>query len=600
MKRFLKKQKFLRTFLILFLSFVLLLAASAGLQALRFHRLSYTLFRNEMSADTLSMHYTIAFPEKYGIPDDTVCLMPYSRETQSESFRQLTAYAKTTSSIKAPLLMRDSRELLLLLREHLRSRQSEEAFPYYAEPLSPGAGIQSTLPVLLAEYTFRTKQDAENYLCLLSMLPSYLDGITAYEKEKADAGLFMSDRAADEVIEQCYEILSADKIADGSHFLCTTFETRLQTLIEAGLLTTREAEDYKTRNHSLLLEALVPAYESLGDSMLLLKGSGKNDGGLANLPCGKDYYTQLFIQMTGCSRPISSVKQLLLKRLKADTEALARIIRQYPDLPAMYKNDFLQKLSSEEMLNDLQKRMQSDFPEFPNEATSPGCTVKQVAGSLEDYCAPAFYLTPPIDDNSENSIYINQKQTPSGIELYTTLAHEGYPGHLYQTVYYQLYQKQRHANPACLLLHYGGYSEGWALYVEMLSYDYVKEHLSEHGAAEKELLSIDAMRLNRSIQLCLYSLLDLEIHYTGADFEDVNSLLQSFGINDAAISRSIYDHIVWEPANYPKYYVGCLEFEMLKEAAQKKWKNDYSDIRFHKMVLESGPCPFDFLWKKLT
>lgn len=599
MNRFLKKRTVFRTVLSVLLVLILLLTASAGLQVLRFHRFSAELFREEMSSDTLSMHYTIAFPETYGIPADAAALIPYSQKSQEESIGQLAAYARTAASIKAPLLPRGSRDLLILLRGQLAERLREADFPYYAEPLSPGSGIQSTLPILLAEYTFRNQQDVENYLALLAQLPAYLDGIAVYESEKADAGLFMSDSAADQVVTQCYEILSSEKLKDDSHFLCTTFSQRLQTLTDAGLLTKEEAVSYQDRNRSLLLERVQPAYESLGDSILLLKGSGKNEQGLAHFSDGKEYYTQLFAQTTGCSRPLTEVRQLLLQQMEKETQALSALVQKCPDLPALAVSSSFPELSAPEMLGDLQKRMQSAFPPMPESDISPACTVKEVSKSLEDYCAPAFYLTPPIDDNSENSIYVNQKENPSGVELYTTLAHEGYPGHLYQTVYDQRCKRQSHANPAYALLHYGGYSEGWALYVEFLSYDYAKELLAENGADENELLAVDALRLNRSIQLCLYSLLDLEIHYEGADFKTVYKTLRSFGIDDAEICRSIYDYIVQEPANYPKYYVGYLEFELLKETACQKWQEDYSDVRFHRMILETGPCPFEMLWKKI-
>ncbi|MBO5093296.1 MAG: DUF885 domain-containing protein [Lachnospiraceae bacterium] len=599
MNHFFKKRTVLRTVLSILLALAMLLTASAGLQTLRFHRFSAELFREEMSSDTLSMHYTIAFPETYGIPKDTVALTPYSHDSQEESIRQLKARARTAASIKAPLLARESRSLLLLLRAQLADRLREAEFPYYAEPLSPGSGVQSTLPILLAEYTFRNKQDVDNYLALLSQLPAYLDGIAVYEKEKADAGLFMSDSAADQVTTQCYEILSAETLTDDSHFLCTTFAQRLQALTDAGLLTEEEAASYREKNRSLLLTCVQPAYESLGDSILLLKGSGKNEQGLSHFPDGKEYYAQLFAQTTGCSRPLTEVKQLLLKRMKEETQALALLVQKYPDLPALFKSSHFPELSAPEMLDDLQKRMQDAFPPMPEPDSVPACTVKEVSKSLEDYCAPAFYLTPPIDDNSENSIYVNQKENPSGVELYTTLAHEGYPGHLYQTVYDQLYKRRSHANPAYALLHYGGYSEGWALYVEFLSYDYAKELLLENGAEENELLALDALRLNRGIQLCLYSLLDLEIHYEGADFEAVCKTLRTFGIDDESVCRDIYDYIVQEPANYPKYYVGCLEFELLKETAKEKWQDAYSDVRFHQTVLETGPCPFEMLWERM-
>ena len=53
---------------------------------------------------------------------------------------------------------------------------------------------------------------------------------------------------------------------------------------------------------------------------------------------------------------------------------------------------------------------------------------------MQKYLSPAFYLTAPMDDPDENNIYMNPAYKHSDIELFTTLAHEGYPGHLYETI----------------------------------------------------------------------------------------------------------------------------------------------------------------------
>ena len=280
--------------------------------------------------------------------------------------------------------------------------------------------------------------------------------------------------------------------------------------------------------------------------------------------------------------------------MKKDTKELAALLEKSPDLSAASLEESFPQAEPAFCLQDLRQRMAEDFPPMPGD-TEPSCTVKRVSPSLEEYSSPAFYLTPPIDDITENSIYINEKDPMTGLDLYTTLAHEGYPGHLYQTVYFQLCQQNKNSNPARSLLHYGGYCEGWALYVEMQSYQYAKELLKESGASQDLLSLVEAMRLNRSIQLCLYSLLDLEIHYNGSSVEEVSDFLSGFGVTDFEIAQNIYEYIAQEPANYPKYYVSYLEFEILKEEAKEKWGESYSDIRFHQKILETGPCPFPTL-----
>ena len=227
----------------------------------------------------------------------------------------------------------------------------------------------------------------------------------------------------------------------------------------------------------------------------------------------------------------------------------------------------------------------------------PVCTVKSISKNLEEYCSPAFYLTPPLDDIHENVIYINQKNNPKGVELYTTLAHEGYPGHLYQTVYSQLYFHKINANPIRSLLNYGGYVEGWAMYVELESYDYAKAVMN-NTAPETEAL-YESYKLDRQIQLCLYSLLDIAIHYEGANYNQIHKLLSTVGISQPNTTRAIYEYIVEEPSNYLKYYLGYLEILNLKQEAQSLWGNTYSDYRFHQFYLENGPADFPNLLQQL-
>lgn len=216
---------------------------------------------------------------------------------------------------------------------------------------------------------------------------------------------------------------------------------------------------------------------------------------------------------------------------------------------------------------------------------------------MEEYSSPAYYLTPPMDDPGTNIIYINQKNQPDSLSLYTTLAHEGYPGHLYQTVYSHLYFDAQNTSPIRSILHYGSYVEGWAYYVENMSYFYAQDI-----AADQSLKAAwyEACRLNRNLQLCIYSLLDIAIHYEGADIRQVQKILMKVGITSSETVTAIYEYIVEEPVNYLKYYLGFLEFLDLKSEAQRLWGGNFSDMAFHRFILETGPSDFRGLKEKLN
>ena len=584
--------------LILPLSVILCFFLIAGSSTLCFHTLTDKLFRDEMAGDTLSMHYILAYPEDYGIPEDSAVLPVYSRESQTATGQDLTKTILRLKTIPAVFLPKDSRLLHSLLTDYLSTEAELQKYAYYSEPLSPSSGIQSQLPILLAEYTFRSRQDVKNYLSLLEQIPACLSSIGTYEREKAAAGLFMADCSADKVITQCRTIMDPDLIATERHFLDTTFSERLASLTSEKAITAAEASAYHKRNHELLSESVLPAYRTLADTIAELKESSHNSRGLSHFPQGREYYTLLLRQTTGSSRSIPELKKMLAARFREDSRSFSELCKNHPDIFTA-RSDYIFPLAKpEEILTDLSQRMRDDFPPLLSDPEGmPSCTVKNVSESLENYCSPAFYLTPPIDDFRSNTIYINQKDNPEGLSLYTTLAHEGYPGHLYQTVYHHLYRREHKQNPARNLLHYGGYIEGWGYYTEMQSYQYCRKLVTENGGSPELSALYEASRLNRTMQLCLFSLLDIAIHYDGADPEQVSRTLENMGITDKTVIQNIYEYIVEEPATYPKYYIGYLELLALKDQAKTAWGDNYSDLRFHQAVLDAGPMPFDMLEK---
>ena len=201
----------------------------------------------------------------------------------------------------------------------------------------------------------------------------------------------------------------------------------------------------------------------------------------------------------------------------------------------------------------------------------------------------------------QNTIRINRSSTADGIELYTTLAHEGYPGHLYQTVYSSLVCDTQ-TLPIRKLFSYGGYVEGWAYYTERISYEYAAQVLAEAegslGSSYPAALLCTLLAQQRDLQINLFCLLDLSLHYYGAEESELLRSLESFGLSEEQSER-IYDYLRTAPAVYLKYYVGYLEMNALKKRAELQWSDNFSLLRFHRFVLEAGPSDFENLTKRL-
>ena len=153
-----------------------------------------------------------------------------------------------------------------------------------------------------------------------------------------------------------------------------------------------------------------------------------------------------------------------------------------------------------------------------------------------------------------------------------------------------------------------GYVEGWATYAESLAYQYAAKYLSGRTAgnsaaplsAEEAAAYTRLSWLNRSINLCIYSLLDIGIHYQSWTSAQAARFLNRFGIRDAHVTAEIYRYITETPANYLKYYAGYLNFLDLKEEQQILLGEKFDLNAFHQQILTIGPVQFPVLRKYMN
>lgn len=577
-----------------------------------YNRLCREIFRDELSGNTLTLHYTLKNPADYGIYEHEARLPIYTSENRTLANAAVTDWLENLSSIDPGHLSGENRYSYTLLVRYLTLQQSLSAYSCYEEPLSPNSGMQQTLPVLFSEYRFQKRTDIDDYLALLSQTGDYFNGLLAYEQEKAGAGLFMSQRSAEKLAAGCESFLTEDSIEDGSHFLAASFVSRLSEFQKEypELLSDRAFDNYCEENVRILREEVMPAYQRLAQEMTQLSEasagnkpadvSGRDASGASVKASEKQrYYALLIRKDTGSYRTIPEIQEMLYTQFDAlRLELLSLRKRETASASAL---THAHPLSVEDILAFLQEDMREDFPALlsGSEAPSGGilrkqlppitCDIKYISKSLSATSAPAFYLTPQMDAFHKNVIYINPASSLEGLSLFTTLAHETFPGHLYQTVYARESGIADTRNPLRGILDYPGYAEGWALYVELLSYDYAKNYY---------IADTDLQKTARSLELCLCALLDLHIHYYGLTLPQTKVLLGSFGIS-AEGAEDIYYYISEEPANYLKYYLSYLEVLSLKQEARALWKEDYSDYRFHQFYLDAGPSDFLSLRERL-
>lgn len=532
------------------------------------------IFETEVTENTINLHFTISDPEKYGITDYPVTLGDLSNDAMSDSNARLENYLSGLSSFSYTELTLNQQLTYDILENYFQLQLDMADMYLYDELLRPSTGVQAQLPILYEEYSFNSKKDVEDYLKLLALTDEYFDQIISFEKEKADAGLFMSDFACQNIIDQCNAFI----VDSDNHYLIETFNTRIDKLTG---LTQSEKDHYRLQNEKMLREHIFPAYENLAAALTDLLGSGTNENGLCYFPEGKQYYEYLLAYNTGASESVKTLENMISNERVKVLQESSDLTTENPELWELASEATLTPTDSATTLNHLKEVMLDDFPAPPE----TGYTVNYIDDCVADYLAPAFYVIAPIDDYSHNSIYINETTDTTNISYFTTLAHEGFPGHLYQTV--MTYESG--IEPVRSILNYSGFVEGWATYVEFQSYHY--------AGLDDDVATI--LELNQDATLSLYASTDIGIHYEGWTLEDTKKFWNNYGItNDDAI-ESIFELIVEEPTHYLKYYIGFLKFEELKKETSLKNIKDYNDKSFHQAVLSIGPAPFDIVDKYL-
>lgn len=566
----------------LFLSFALVAGAARNhifSEDSQFRSFTREVFQKEVSGSMLTLHYSLADPEKKNIarPAPTLGTVSYDN---TASIHQCQEYLKKLLSFSYSDLSRENRLTsdMLLLYFHTSEASLQNGFP--EEILSPSLGIQAQLPVLLAEYAFYKEQDISDYLNILVSIEPYFESILQYEQERAHQGYFMSDTTLDRILEQCREFVKDPE----NNYMLDVFSQKLK---EYGKFTDSEQNELMKRHKEILLNKVIPAYEKLIIGLNALRGSGKNPMGLTYYKKGQKHYEYLLQAETGCYDSVKKIQQRLYEQLADDTTRIQMMLKEQPSLlQKMNKGTDLDTFQPAKALQILQKKSERDFPALP-ETVSPD--IRYVHKSMEAYSSPAFYLTPPLDTGSPNVIYINPSSQTSNLELFTTLSHEGFPGHLYQTVYFGSCDP----DDIRYLITSSGYVEGWATYVESYGYQYAADYLDDPAASDLTALAW----MNRSINLCIYSLMDIGIHYHGWTPDAAASFLKNFGITDTSVVQEIYQYIVETPGNYLKYYLGYLNFLDLRQKWQDTLGEHFDLKKFHQKILETGPVSFPVLQK---
>lgn len=531
------------------------------------------LFNEQITGNSIDFHYSLEHPENYGLSMDEVTFGTVDLADMDASLEETKAALNTLQSFHKEELSPRQQFIYDMLEENFEDSIKSFDYTLYQTVFSPTIGVQAQLPVILSEYTFRTQQDVDDYIILLTDVDRYFSELLGIERAKSEAGLFMSDFTADAIIAQCQDFIADPE----SNLLIDIFQEKLDS--EMPGLTNDEKEGYIRQNKEAVINDVIPAYEMVIDELTKLKGTGTNDKGLAHFENGREYYTMLAKSATGSSKTVDEMIERTDQALNNDLMTIALIYAQDTDLFTKLSDTVPPSTDPKTILEQLQTKILDEFPE----PVSTEFKIKYVHESLEENLSPAFYMVPAIDATDSNTIYINNYYTNAqdAMSLYTTLAHEGYPGHLYESTWFN----STDPHPIRKLLNYSGYSEGWATYVEMCTFNW---------ACEDEDIAA-ALRANQDFSLGICARVDMGVNYEGWSRDDTKNYLDQFGMGTDDTVDWIFEAVVAEPSNYLSYYIGYLEFEELREEAEDSLGGNFDPVSFHEFILTTGPAPFDLI-----
>lgn len=558
-------------------------STQTSLKQKKFDRFLNSCFREYAAENTVTLHFKLSNPSAYGIKTPvSPTYGDFSSDTLKKNCSRSKELLQKLYTFPTSSLTKKQKLTWQIFQDYLNESIMNEKYILYSSPLGTN-GLQSEIPVTLSEYRLDNEKDIKDYLSLVNQVPELFTQILDFEQERRNAGLISPSFVISDTIDQIDQFLNA---SEENNPLIQSFEDRLT---EVESLSKDQKASYIANNHLLVTNKVLPAYKSLKTSLQAYTNDSKNTSSkerLCEYKNGQDYYKFLLMSNVGTDFSPEDCITILESQLKNTVKDISSLTTKNKDLYTEYLSATPALSAPKEIMNTLKNDSLIDFPEIKNIS----CQLKNVPDALSGTSACAFYLVPPIDSTKDNIIYINKSRVDSN-ELFSTLAHEGYPGHLYQTNYFLT----TNPSPLRTFLHCAGYDEGWGTYAQLYSYNFIEfKNVDEQTTKQLRQLYRD----NDLLSLSLSSLCDLYVNYKNYDENALANYLQTYGI-DKDSAQNLYRYVIENPTTYLSYSIGCYELDQLKQTMSDSLGKAFKISDFHEAVLNVGSCNFSILRQEI-
>ena len=540
----------------------------------KLHELDEEIFK-EGKTDIISMVFDVEDPEKLGMEWPEAGINPWSPDDEGKAHEFNLHVIETLNDIDW-----DSLELedQILYDTMLRDYQlSEEMYgmDYYTSSLNSLTGENMELPIIFATMGFDDQADVERYLTMLNDVKPYYESAFEYEKLRAEQGKSRPDEILDDLIKSLKTIYENH---DGN-YMYTTFDER----INAMDLDDATKKDLIARNKEILDNSFFPAYEELAKNMETLRGTAKTSGKLCEMDGGKEFYEKYFQLRSGTNLTIAEAKKQLEDIVQQEyMDFYAKLYQLSPEQmnQVMEGTTNITTGSFESDIEFCKEAIKTDFPDIGDVKY----TVYHVPKELSENLSPAAYMTTPVDDFNKNVLMINEYSDGLG-DMLTTVAHEAFPGHLFEAVYHMQNMKSYYQKGGTT-----AYKEGWSTYSE----NYIMKLTTDFDIDVYNCMNVYMELLNYHMQ----AYIDICVHYDGWSRDDVVKYANTYfpGAGEE-VAGFFYNRVLEIPCYVTPYCFGNLNCTKIIEDAFAQYGSQYSASEIHAAYLDMGPGSFDILAK---
>ena len=513
----------------------------------------------------------------------------YSVKAYNESLERGQNFIMRLSAIDPGGL--NDQELLsrdLLLRTLVDDQEAAE-FKEWEMPVTQMGGIYSRYPQLVAQLSFKTVKEYDDWIARLHAIPHAFSQIT----ENMSIGLEDKRTPPRYVMEKTLEqvqTLAAQKPEESplalplKHFpaaVPAADQDRIRTEMLAAIQ--KEVLPAYTRFATFLKVGYIPACRA--------------ELGLSALPDGAKYYQFLIRHTTTTNLTADQIHQIGLDEVKRDEAEMLAIAQKlgFKDLASfrasLKTNPKLKATSAEELLAAFRGYlgpMQAKLPQLFGTLPKTPFEVVAVPDYIAKTSAPAYYEAGTPDGSRPGRLFIDT-YNPTDRNLYAVedmAYHEGIPGHHLQV---SIARELTGVPDFRKFSRYIAYTEGWGLYAERLGKDvgFYQDPYSDYGRLEGDEW--------RAIRLVV----DTGVHSEHWTREQMVQYFHDHSNIDETSVQSEVDRYIAVPSQALAYKTGQLEILELRARAQKALGEKFDIRAFHDEVLDAGPLPLDVLEQRV-